>query len=222
MLSLAEASGRKSAARAATKSEGRRYEGEPKALDDGFHPSPLRPDYRGEVAMGGSHRRGASPVLVEAPGFRHLSRHVSRQAQSTVDRYAKALYDLLQQKNYTRFHSTALTMMSELVAAAISAAGDQALASYIGSVHGELTRLVATSDWTACDTFLEGAAFTMPRRLPAYFLWDYAAALTALLRSANASHWKASDFTAGAELSAREFLAQARRLVLVADASSSF
>jgi hypothetical protein len=148
-----------------------------------------------------------------------IYRVMFQQAQSTVDRYAKALYDSLQQKDYGRFEYTASTMMSELVAAAISAAGDQALASYIGSVHGELTRLAAASDWTACDAFLETMTFVTPRRLPAYFLWNYAAALTALLRSADASHWKASDSTAGAELSAREFLAQARRLVLVADAS---
>jgi hypothetical protein len=140
-------------------------------------------------------------------------RAIASQAAFVVDRYARTLYETARRGDLDLFDDSASTMMSELVADAVAAAEDRTLASYIDSMHDQLARLVEAADWSACYNFLEAKAFVAPRRVPSYLLLDYAPVFVALLRSANASKWRARQSSEGQELAGSRIREKARVLV---------
>ncbi|HTH97352.1 MAG TPA: hypothetical protein VL574_08035 [Stellaceae bacterium] len=140
-------------------------------------------------------------------------RAIASQAPFVVDRYANTLYETGRPQDIGRFDYSASTMMSELAADAVAAADDSSLASYIESAHQQLAHLAMTSNWTACYNFLEAKAFVAPERFPTYVLLQHARAFVTLLRSANASKWRARGSSEGQELMGRWIMDEARAMV---------
>ena len=140
-------------------------------------------------------------------------RAIASQAPFVVDHYANTLYETARRQDFGLFEYSASTMMSELAASAVAAADDSTLARYIEFAHQQLAHLAKMSDWTACYNFLEAKTFVMPARFPSYLLLQHAQVFVALLRSANASKWRARVSSEGQELMGRLVMEEARALV---------